>query len=175
MSLARLSPFQLQDALVCLGPDISALKATCRFSRGCVSKIDLVDEVLKWHCVNTDLMQLQRIYHRQCLELLGRMPLRCSLCEGKSKNRQFFRYTQCMQDGHRKGVLYLCCRCVYEENRLFLIGRDGILSRAGLGEHHRVQLMLTLLSRTRMPRENLLDACLASLKLQRLSSRKAIT
>ena len=87
MSLAGLPHCQIEELLACLGPDYFHLRASCVVARDKSNGVDLPFEILKWHCVNSALLDEKL----RCLEALGRVPLRCSICDARKKMRQMFR------------------------------------------------------------------------------------
>ena len=103
-----------------LGPDSAELRRACVLVRDRSNGLDLPFEIFKWHCVNSALLDEKL----RCLETLGRVPLRCSICDVRKKTRQMFRYNRVIVDGHREGVLYMCCLCAFDEARRFLKGRQ---------------------------------------------------
>ena len=87
MSFARLPHCQIDDLFVFLGPDSAELRRACVLVRDRSNGLDLPFEILKWHCVNSALLDEKL----RCLEALGRVPLRCSICDVRKKMRQMFR------------------------------------------------------------------------------------
>ena len=147
MSFAGLPHCQIEELLACLGPDYFHLRASCVVARDKSNGVDLPFEILKWHCVNSALLDEKL----RCLESLGRIPLRCSICDGRAKTRQIYRYTLRL-DGHREGLLYLCCYCVLQEARSFLThrgGTSGLISKGGGDRRDKAVLLTAILSRTR--------------------------
>ena len=163
MSLAKLPCCQLDDVFGCLGPDYHHLRGTCVFARDRCNSNDLSLEILKWHCVNSPLLG-DKLH---CLEVMGRMPVRCSLCSKRSRTRQIYRYSRArMSDGHRLGACYLCCVCVLSEIRLFLTGvQDCSIAQASNGRsREQAELFVAILSRVRVPRGGFAAQCLASMR-----------
>lgn len=118
MSFARLQHCQIDDVFVFLGPDCFQLRRTCILAREKSNGVDMLLEILRWHCVNSALLE----GNLHCLECLGRIPLRCSICDKRTNTRQMFRYTRSRSrvDGHREGMLYMCCLCAFDDARRFL-------------------------------------------------------
>ena len=146
MSFAGLPHCQIEELLACLGPDYFHLRASCVVARDKSNGVDLPFEILKWHCVNSALLDEKL----RCLESLGRIPLRCSICDGRAKTRQIYRYTLRL-DGRREGLLYLCCYCVLQEARRFLThrgGASGLISKGGGDRRDKAVLLTAILSRT---------------------------
>ena len=163
MSLAKLSSCQLDEVFACLGPDYHHFRGTCVFARDRCNSNDLSLEILKWHCVNSPLLG-DKLH---CLEVMGRMPVRCSLCSKRSRTRQIYRYSRArMSDGHRQGVLYLCCVCVLSETRLFLTGvQDCSIAQGSNGRsREQAELFVAILSRVRVPSGGFAAQCLASMR-----------
>ena len=167
MSLVKLSSCQLDEVFACLGLDYHHLRGTCVFARDRCNSNDLFLEILKWHCVNSSLLG-DKLH---CLEVMGRMPVRCSLCSKRSKTRQIYRYSRNgMSDGHRQGVLYLCCVCVFLETRLFLCGQDCSIAHCSIAHwsnrrsRQQVDLFVAILSRMRVPSGGFAAQCLASMR-----------
>ena len=143
MSFARLPHCQIDELFGFLGPDCSQLRRACVLARERSNGVDVPFEILKWHCVNSALLDEKL----RCLESLGRIPLRCSICDGRAKTRQMYRYTLRL-DGHREGLLYLCCYCVLHEARFFLTGAPGLISKGGGDRRDKAVLLTAILSRT---------------------------
>ena len=163
MSLAKLSSCQLDEVFACLGPDYHHFRGTCVFVRDRCNSNDLSLEILKWHCVNSPLLG-DKLH---CLEVMGRIPVRCSLCSKRSKTRQIYRYSRArMSDGHRLGACYLCCVCVLSEIRLFLTGvQDCSIAQASNGRsREQAELFVAILSRMHAPRGGFAAQCLASMR-----------
>ena len=146
MSLARLPHGQINELFVFLGPDSAELRRVCVLVRDGSNGLDLPFEILRWHCVNSALLD-EKLH---CLESLGRIPLRCSVCDARAKTRQMFRYNRNITDRHRKGMLYMCCLCVLDEARRFLKGAPNSLISQG-GADCRDHLLVAILSRMRAP------------------------
>ena len=162
MSLAKLSSCQLNEVFACLGPEHHHLRGVCVFARDRCNSNDLSLEILKWHCVNSPLLG-DKLH---CLEVMGRMPVRCSLCSKRSRTRQIYRYSRArMSDGHRQGVLYLCCVCVLLETRLFLTGVDCSIAQGSSGRsREEAELFVAILSRMHAPLGGFAAQCLASMR-----------
>ena len=131
MSFAKLSSCQVDEVFACLGPDYHRLRGTCLFARDRCNSNDLSLEILKWHCVNSPLLG-DKLH---CLEVMGRIPVRCSLCSKRSKNRQIYRYSRArMSDGHRQGVKYIFAACVSSRKPAYSsAGKIAPLPRAATG------------------------------------------
>ena len=161
MSFARLPHRQIDELFVFLGPDYSQLRSACVLARERSSCVDMPFEILRWHCVNSALLDEKL----RCLEALGRIPLRCSICDGRVKRRQMFRYNRAGVDGHREGMLYVCCLCVFEEARRFLTGAPHCLICQGCADcRDQATLLVAILSRMRIPRGGFASECLASMR-----------
>ena len=162
MSFAKLSSCQLDGIFACLGPAYHHLRGACVFARDRCNSNDLSLEILKWHCVDSPLLG-DKLH---CLEVMGRMPVRCSLCSKRSKTRQMYRYSRAwMSDGHRQGVKYICCVCVLSETRLFLCGQDCSIAQASNGRsREQAELFVAILSRVRVPSGGFAAKCLASMR-----------
>ena len=162
MSFAGLPHCQIEELLACLGPDYFHLRASCVVARDKSNGVDLPFEILKWHCVNSALLDEKL----RCLESLGCVPLRCSLCDARKKTRQKFRYHRGVYaDGHRVGVLYMCCLCAFDEARRFLKGAPNcLISQGGADCRDQATLLVAILSRMRMPRGGFASECLASMR-----------
>ena len=152
MSTRILSPCLLADVFTCLGPDCYHLRATCLQTRVISDTQDLAMDILKWMCVNTTLLL-------DCLEVLGNIPIRCSLCSARTPSRQRYRLSL-RRDPGRAGVVYLCSLCVFQETRRFLTGGQSCFPAAGLHNRQRAHIMMQILCRMRMTRAGLLKACL---------------
>ena len=126
MSFASLPHCQIDEIFACLGPDFFHLRLSSALARERSNGMDLAFEILRWHCVNSTLLDEKL----RCIEVLGRLPLRCSKCDLRVKTRQMYRYTLRL-DGHREGLLYLCCCCALQEARSFLTGASGLISKGG--------------------------------------------
>ena len=87
VSFARLPHCQIDELFGFLGPDCSQLRRACVLAREGSNGVDVPFEILKWHCVNSALLDEKL----RCLEALGRVPLRCSICDVRKKMRQMFR------------------------------------------------------------------------------------
>ena len=72
-----------------------------------------------------------------------------------------------MSDGHRQGVLYLCCVCVLSETRLFLTGvQDCSIAQGSNGRsREQAELFVAIMSRVRVPSGGFAAQCLASMRL----------
>ena len=161
MSLARLPHGQINELFVFLGPHSAQLRRACVLVRDRSSGLDLPFEILKWHCVNSALLDEKL----RCLESLGRIPLRCSVCDARAKTRQMFRYNRVIVDGHREGVLYMCCLCAFDEARRFLKGAPNcLISQGGADCRDQATLLVAILSRMRRPRGGFASECLASMR-----------
>ena len=146
MSFASLPHCQIDEIFACLGPDFFHIRLSCLLARERPNSMDLALEILRWHCVNSALLDEKL----RCIEILGRLPLRCSICDGRAKTRQIYRYTLRL-DGHREGLLYLCCYCVLQEARRFLThrgGASGLISKGGGDRRDKAVLLTAILSRT---------------------------
>ena len=143
MSFASLPHCQIDEIFACLGPDFFHLRLSSLLARERSNGMDLALEILRWHCVNSALLDEKL----RCIEILGRLPLRCSICDGRAKTRQMYRYTLRL-DGHREGLLYLCCYCVLHEARFFLTGAPGLISKGGGDRRDKAVLLTAILSRT---------------------------
>ena len=106
---------------------------------------DLSFEILKWQCVNSALLDNKL----HCLEVMGRIPVLCSLCSTRSKTRQINRYSRArISDGHRLGVCYPCCVCALSDTRLFLTGaQDCSIAQGSNGRsREQAELLVAILS-----------------------------
>ena len=162
MSFASLPHCQIDEIFACLGPDFFHIRLSCLLARERSNSMDLALEILRWHCVNSALLDEKL----RCIEILGRLPLRCSICDGRAKTRQMYRYTLRL-DGHREGLLYLCCYCVLQEARSFLThrgGTSGLISKGGGDRRDQATLLVAILSRMRMPCGGFASECLASMR-----------
>ena len=146
MSFASLPHCQIDEIFACLGPDFFHIRLSCLLARERSNSMDLALEILRWHCVNSALLDEKL----RCIEILGRLPLRCSICDLRVKTRQMYRYTLRL-DGHREGLLYLCCCCALHEARRFLTHRGGApgqISKGGGDRRDKAVLLTAILSRT---------------------------
>ena len=146
MSFASLPHCQIDEIFACLGPDFFHLRLSSLLARERSNSMDLALEILRWHCVNSTLLDEKL----RCIEVLGRLPLRCSICDLRVKTRQIYRYTLRV-DGHRQGVRYLCCFCAMGEARSFLThrgGSSGLISKGGGDSRDKAVLLAAILSRT---------------------------
>ena len=147
MSFARLPHRQIDELFVFLGPDYSQLRSACVLARERSSCLDMPFEILRWHCNSALLDEKLR-----CLEALGCIPLRCSICDGRVKTRQMFRYNRVIRDGVREGMVYMCCLCAFDEARRFLKGTPNCLvSQGGADCRDQATLLVAILSRMRRP------------------------
>ena len=161
MTLARLPHCQIHELFTCLGPDYYHLRGSCVLAREKSKGVDLPLEVLKWHCANSDLLE-QKL---RCFELLGRIPLRCSRCEVRTRTCQMYRYNRAISDGNREGMLYLCWNCALEEARLFLTGKGGcLIALGGADRRDQATLFVALVSRTKASRAGFAEECLLSMR-----------
>ena len=161
MSFAGLPHCQIEELLACLGPDYFHLRASCVVARDKSNGVDLPFEILKWYCVNSALLD-ERL---RCLESLGRIPLRCSICDGRAKTRWMFRYNRVIVDGHREGLLYTCCLCAFDEVRRFLKGTPNcLISQGGADCRDQATLLVAILCRMRIARGGFASECLASMR-----------
>ena len=163
MSLDKLSSCQLDRVFASLGLDYHHLRGTCVFARDRCNSNDLSLEILKWHRVNSPLLG-DKLH---CLEVMGRIPVRCSVCSTRSRTRQIYRYSRArMSDGHRLGACYLCCVCVLSEIRLFLTGvQDCSIAQGTSGRsREQAELFVAILSRVRVPSGGFAAQCLASMR-----------
>ena len=93
------------------------------------------------------------------------IPLRCSICDARAKTRQMFRYNRVIVDGHREGVLYMCCLCAFDEARRFLKGSPNcLISQGGADCRDQATLLVAILSRMRRPRGGFASECLAAMR-----------
>ena len=146
MSFASLPHCQIDEIFACLGPDFFHIRLSCLLARERSNSMDLALEILRWHGVNSTLLDEKL----RCIEVLGRLPLRCSICDLRVKTRQIYRYTLRV-DGHRQGVRYLCCFCAMGEARSFLThrgGSSGLISKGGGDSRDKAVLLAAILSRT---------------------------
>ena len=161
MSFARLPHCQIDELFGFLGPDCSQLRRACVPARERSNGVDVPVEILKWHCVNSALLDEKL----RCLESLGRIPLRCSICDGRAKTRWMFRYNRVIVDGHREGVLYMCCLCAFDEVRHFLKGTPNcLISQGGADCRDQATLLVAILCRMRIARGGFASECLASMR-----------
>ena len=144
MSFARLSHCQIDEIFEYLGPDFFHLRLSSLLARERSNGMYLALEILRWHCVNSALLDGKL----RGSERLGQVPLRCSICDLRVKTRQMYRYRTTAQDGHREGLLYLCCYCLSHEARHFLIGAPGLISKGGGDRRDKAVLLTAILSRT---------------------------
>ena len=159
MLFARLPHGQIDELFVFLGPDFSQLRRACIPARERFIGVDMPFEILKWHCVNSALL-VEKLY---CLEELGRVPLRCSICDGRAKTRQMFRYYRNKMGGHPEGPLYMCCLCAFDESRRFLKGaQNSLFAQGGDACGDRARLLLAILGRMHIPRGGFASECFAS-------------
>ena len=164
MTFARLPNCQIYELFTCLGPDYYHLRGSCVMAREKSNDIDLLLEILKWHCTNSDLLDVKL----RCVEVLGRIPLRCSCCNVRARTRQIYRYNRGFSDGYREGVLYLCSHCALKEARLFLTGNvGGLFYQGGLGNKEQASLLVDILSRMHVIRGGFVGECLASMRAAR--------
>ena len=161
MSFARLAQCLIDELFVFLGPDYSQLRSACVLTRERSSGVDMPFEILRWHCVNSTLLDEKL----RCFESLGRIPLRCSICDARKKTRQMFRYNRVIVDGHREGMLYMCCLCAFDEARRFLKGTPNcLIYQGGADCRDQATLLVAILSRMRMPCGGFASECLASMR-----------
>ena len=163
MSLCRLPACHVDLLFACLGPDYSSLRAASVFARDRSNHIDLSFEILRWHCVNSTLL-CDKLH---CFEGLGRMPIRCSVCQSRSKQRQRYRYTpRTPRLGSTEGILYLCSHCVLKETRVFLTSVEDCLVAQGSNgrSRERSDLLLGIMCRIAPHRGGFVSDCLSVLR-----------
>ena len=161
MSFAGHPHYMIEELFAYLGPDYFHLRASCVVARDKSNGVDLPFEILKWHCVNSALLDEKL----RCLESLGRIPLRCSRCDGRAKTRWMLRYNRVIVDGHREGVLYMCCLCAFDEVRRFLKGTPNcLISQGGADCRDQATLLVAILCRMRIARGGFASDCLASMR-----------
>ena len=165
MSLCRLPACHVDLLFACLGPDYSSLRAASVFARDRSNHIDLSFEILRWHCVNSTLL-CDKLH---CFEGLGRMPIRCSVCQSRSKQRQRYRYTPRRSDGRHEGILYLCSHCVLKETLVFLTSvEDGLVAQGLISysgrSRERADLLLGIMCRIAPHRGGFVSDCLSVLR-----------
>ena len=161
MSFASLPHRQIDEIFACLGPDFFHLRLSCLLARERSNSMDLALEILRWHCVNSALLDEKL----RCIEILGRLPLRCSICDGRAKTRWMLRYNRVIVDGHREGVLYMCCLCAFDEVRRFLKGTPNcLISQGGADCRDQATLLVAILCRMRIARGGFASECLASMR-----------
>ena len=148
MSFASLPHGQIDEIFSCLGPDFFHLRLSSLLTREKSNGMDLALEILRWHCVNTALLD-DRL---PGLQRLGLVPLRCSKCDLRVKTRQMYRYRATAPDGHQEGLLYLCCYCLSHEVRFFLTGAPGLISFGGGDRKDKEVLLTHILTRTHKAR-----------------------
>ena len=161
MSFAGHPHYMIEELFAYLGPDYFHLRASCVVARDKSNGVDLPLEILKWHCVNSALLDEKLC----CLESLGRIPLRCSRCNGLTKTRWMFRYCRERIEGFREGVLYTCCLCTFDEARHFLTGIPNcLISQGGADCRDQAKLLLAILCRMRIARSGFASECFASIR-----------
>ena len=168
MFIEKLSATVAGNVLDCLGPAFSSMKWASRKLRNSANARYLPDEILKWHCVNTQLLTQPHLQTPESLVpklmCIGKLwQKRCYQCKERVRQRQMYRWNYSL-GGNWYGTSYYCCYCIHEEIRRFLIGDHGLLLRAGFGTQLRARLVMALLSRMRHPRGGILDQCLALLR-----------
>ena len=165
MLLAELQHCRIEELLAYLGPDYYHLRASCVVARNRTKGVDLPLEILKWHCVNSLLLD-DRLC---CLDSLGRLPLRCSSCDVCSKQRRMFRYSEKRIEGYREGVRYLCCLCVFDEVRYFVTGMpDCLITQGGADCRDKAKIILAIMCRMRVAGSGFLSKCFASIRSERV-------
>ena len=165
LSLSRARTHTQSVSLAPLGAmSLAPSSRSCLLTREKSNGIDLPLEILKWHCTNSDLLDVKL----RCVEVLGRIPIRCSCCEVRARTRQMYRCNRSISDGQREGMLYLCSHCVLKEVRLFLSGMlGGLLCQGGLGSNEQASLLVDILSRVHVIRGGFIGECLASMRAAR--------
>ena len=172
MALTRLPQCLLKEMFACLGPDFARLRAACAIARRSSEDSDLESEILKWICVNSSQLDDPNAFNIHCLEFLGRIPMRCSICKVRSVRKQMYRYKNRRRDeGVRVGVKYFCCYCVFQETQYFLQGHSGHFSMAGLANRERTHIIIQILCRVRMPHRGFLGECLAAVRARCYGAR----
>ena len=163
MSFASLPHCQIDGLFGFLGPDCSQLRRACVLAWERSNGVDLTFWVLKWHCVSNLGLLVAKL--GVCMDSLGLLPLRCSICDVRKKTRQMFRYNRVIVDGHREGMLYMCCLCAFDEARRFLKGAPNcLISQGGADCRDQATLLVAILSRMRRPRGGFASECLASMR-----------
>ena len=114
-----------------------------------------MDEILKWHCVNAELI-LPGKFRWSYVTQLGKLPLRCSRCAINSRSRQMYRLKRLERTQN------FCGYCIYKEARVFLSGTPGLFNDYGMSQSEKIRLLTSLLSRTTWP-EGIVGLCLGHL------------
>ena len=149
MSFARLPHCQIDEIFSCLGPDFFHLRSSSLLARERSNGMDLGLEILRWHCVNSALLDAKL----GCFQRKGHRPVRCRKCDVPMQTRQVYRYRSRAPNAHLHALpLYLCCYCVFNEAKLFLTGAPGLISFGGGDRKDKVVLLTHILTRTHRAR-----------------------
>ena len=74
-------------------------------------------------------------------------------------------HSRVIVEGHREGMLYMCCTCVLEEARRFLMGAPNcLISQGGADCRDQATLFVAVLSRMCIARGGFAAECLASMR-----------
>ena len=131
----------LQDACNYLGPSCSSFRAVCVPARLASNHLEVVEEILKWHCVSGALLYLcPMLRHSSCLEHLGKLRLLCTVCDQALPSRHVYRLIRRPREeswgslGMHSGsssahrcTRYVCCMCIFNRLREFLQGRENFV------------------------------------------------
>jgi len=179
MALAQLPPTLLMEVFDCLGPAFSCLRATCLRAKACSCHLDIYLQILKWHCVNSLLLENATFALTPVVTVFRRVPIRCSECLINGRFRQMYRI-RCRhpagwvnQESARgdPGVSFvktnaflICSLCVFREMQTFLAGAKGLLSRAGWQRQDMMRVGVAIMCRIYMPSGGFVEQFLASLR-----------
>jgi hypothetical protein len=166
MALAQLPPTLLMEVFDCLGPAFSCLRATCLRAKACSCHLDIYLQILKWHCVNSLLLENAAFAIGKVVEVLGKMPIRCSECLINGRFRQMYRI-RCRHPGVssvKTNAFLICSLCVFREMQTFLAGAKGLLSRAGWQRQDMMRVGVAIMCRIYMPSGGFVEQFLASLR-----------
>ena len=155
MALPMLPAGLLKDVCEHLGPGCSLFRATCHTVKMASEQLDVVEEILKWHCVNGTLLLLSPVLlNTTCIEHLGPLPLRCILCKQVNRTRHKYRFIRRPQDtwgfsSGERGKCYVCGVCTFHRLREFL--QSGAKFVKGfIGPVVKAQLIKDLAGRVRL-------------------------
>jgi hypothetical protein len=110
----------LKDVSEYLGPGCAELRATCPMAKSASEHLDIVENILKWHCVNGTLLRLSPgLNNIESIDHMGRLPLRCVQCNKLVRTRHIYRFNLRPHEdwGFRHldqcKVYYICGTCVF--------------------------------------------------------------
>ena len=156
MALPMLPLSALKAVCEHLGPGCAELRATCLMSKSASEHLDTVENILKWHCVNGTLLRLSPgLNHIESIDHMGRLPLKCVLCNKLIRTRHIYRFNRRPQEawGFRRVLrcpLYVCGVCVFQGCCAFLHRRAELGQGSRDVTFAKAQLMKDLTGRVRL-------------------------